>query len=163
MLAITHSSHQTESSMDDGYYLCLDPTRLAVCGSGHQSVFLAGCDNHMRTSLCIKALQMAFWLRKPPPGYFIIRTVAVSMRVGNTANIWRWWRWNKAWAVKATVGIIRWRSDFFVVWNMDSLTMKNSIPMKRQNWALSIIWLFIMVVYTQHWAICLRLNSSGNL
>jgi len=25
-------------------------------------------DDHMRTSLCIKALQMAFWRRKPPPG-----------------------------------------------------------------------------------------------
>ena len=25
-------------------------------------------DDHMRTSLCVKALQMAFWRRKPPPG-----------------------------------------------------------------------------------------------
>jgi putative transposase len=25
-------------------------------------------DNHMRTSLCVQALQMAFWLRKPAPG-----------------------------------------------------------------------------------------------
>ncbi len=25
-------------------------------------------DNHMRTSLCVRALQMAFWRRKPPPG-----------------------------------------------------------------------------------------------
>lgn len=25
-------------------------------------------DDHMRTSLCVKALQMAYWRRKPPPG-----------------------------------------------------------------------------------------------
>lgn len=25
-------------------------------------------DDHMRTSLCVRALQMAFWRRKPPPG-----------------------------------------------------------------------------------------------
>lgn len=25
-------------------------------------------DDHMRTSLCVQALQMAFWRRKPPPG-----------------------------------------------------------------------------------------------
>ena len=25
-------------------------------------------DDHMRASLCVKALQMAFWRRKPPPG-----------------------------------------------------------------------------------------------
>ena len=61
------------------------------------------------------------------------------------------------------VAIICLRSDFFAVWNMSISTMKNSMPMKRQNWASLIIWLFIMAVgHTQHWVICFRLNSSGN-
>ncbi|WP_082769307.1 DDE-type integrase/transposase/recombinase [Methylomonas methanica] len=52
-------------------------------------------DDHMRTSLCVRALQMAFY----PQGtsgvvnrclaYCIIRIVAASMPVGNIGNIWR--------------------------------------------------------------------------
>ncbi len=42
-------------------------------------------DDHMRTSLCVSALQMAFWRRKPKPGLLIIQIGGVNMPAKNTA------------------------------------------------------------------------------
>jgi hypothetical protein len=49
-------------------------------------------NDHMRTGLCVDALQMAFWRRKPSPGLLhIILTGVLSMPAKNTVNIWLSW------------------------------------------------------------------------
>ena len=39
-----------------------------VMDSFSRQVVGGAIDDHMRTSLCVSALQMAFWRRKPEPG-----------------------------------------------------------------------------------------------
>ncbi|QBC29024.1 hypothetical protein U737_20115 [Methylomonas sp. LW13] len=45
-------------------------------------------DEHMQTSLYVKALQMAFWRRKPLLGLLHHSDRGSQLQVGNIANIW---------------------------------------------------------------------------
>ena len=53
-------------------------------------------DDHMQTSLCIRALQMAFWRRKPERGLLHHSDQGANMPVMITVNTWLSWEWSKA-------------------------------------------------------------------
>jgi len=72
-------------------------------------------DDHMRISLCVKALQMAFWRRKPPPGL-----LHHSDRGSQYASREYWhhlavMRMAQSMSRRGGVGIIRRRNAFSVV------------------------------------------------
>jgi putative transposase len=89
--------------------------------------------DHMRTSLFVSTLQMAFWRRKPKPGLRYHSDRGSQTASHEYRKHLAIMKWDRAWTVKAIVGTIPRQNVFFEALSMNSLITKDSGPKHQPN------------------------------
>lgn len=100
--------------------------------------------DHMRTSLCVSALQMAFWRRKPRPGLLHHSDRGSPYASHEYRQYLRVMKMEQSMSIKAVATIIHQQNDSFVALNTNIYSTKNSKIRKQQNSVLLTMLLSIM-------------------
>lgn len=111
--------------------------------SRHQIVGWAIAD-HMRTSLCISALQMAFWRRKPEPGLLHHSDRGSQYASREYRQYLKAMKMEQSISHKGCCYDNRQQNDSFVALNTNNYSTKNSKIRKQKNSVLLTMLLFAM-------------------